>query len=158
MSKIPAEADKRISAAFQQRILSIIADSDCKKSEFAKLVGVSDLVINHAVYYGIIPSLRLLIKLADFADVSIKYLLGETDDKEFYKSENPTTFHSRIDELIDENNTTYCKLASKMPFGKSSFYEWQNKKTLPSLMYLEALANYFKVSLDYLLGRSDNRN
>lgn len=45
-----------------------------------------------------------------------------------------------------------------MPFGKTFFYEWQNKKTLPSLIYLEALADYFKVSLDYLSGRTDDRN
>ena len=35
MPKIPAEADKRISTSFQQRIVSLIQDSDCKKSEFA---------------------------------------------------------------------------------------------------------------------------
>lgn len=86
MPKIPSEADKRISTSFQQRIVSLIQDSDCKKSEFAKLVGVSGSVINNAATYGIIPSLRLLIKLADYAGVSIRYILGETDCKDFDKS------------------------------------------------------------------------
>lgn len=158
MPKIPSEADKRISTSFQQRIVSLIQDSDCKKSEFAKLVGVSGSVINNAATYGIIPSLRLLIKLADYAGVSIRYILGETDCKDFDKSDNPSDFHTRIEELVAEKGTTYCKLANKMPFGKTFFYEWQNKKTLPSLIYLEALADYFKVSLDYLAGRTDDRN
>ena len=34
----------------------------------------------------------------------------------------------------------------------------QRAKTLPSLEYLEAIADYFNVSIDYLLGRTDERN
>ena len=45
-----------------------------------------------------------------------------------------------------------------MPFTKNFFYEWQRAKTLPSLEYLEAIADYFKVSIDYLLGRTDERD
>ena len=45
-----------------------------------------------------------------------------------------------------------------MPFPNSYFYDWQREKTLPSLEYLRAIAEYFKVSIDYLLGRTDERD
>lgn len=45
-----------------------------------------------------------------------------------------------------------------MPFQKNSFYEWLRTGSLPTLEYLEAIAEYFNVSLDYLLGRTDYRN
>ena len=45
-----------------------------------------------------------------------------------------------------------------MPFANNSFSEWFAKGTLPSLDYLKALAEYFNVSADYLLGRTDDKN
>ena len=36
--------------------------------------------------------------------------------------------------------------------------EWEKKGTIPSLDYLKCLADYFNVSPDYLLGRTDDRN
>ncbi|MFQ7078438.1 MAG: helix-turn-helix domain-containing protein [Christensenellaceae bacterium] len=60
-------------------------------SDFAKLVGVSKDVISRAVLYGIIPSVRSLIKIADFLNISLEFLLAETDNPYFYKAEQPTT-------------------------------------------------------------------
>lgn len=39
-------------------------------------------------------------------------------------------------------------------FPYSYFYDWLRTGTLPSLEYLEALAEYFNVSTDYFLGRT----
>jgi transcriptional regulator with XRE-family HTH domain len=44
-----------------------------------------------------------------------------------------------------------------MPFAYNSIYEWKRTGCLPSLEYLNALADYFKVPIDYLLGRTDDR-
>lgn len=102
--------------------------------------------------------MKVLIKIADCFDISLPYLLGDTDTREFYKSEESISFHDRLAALVEEKGTNYSKVESVMPFSKNFFYEWQRTKTLPSLDYLKALAGYFKVSVDYLLGRTDYRN
>lgn len=59
---------------------------------------------------------------------------------------------------MNEKNTKYSVIAHYMPFTKNYFYEWEKSGTIPSWEYLKALAEYFKVSPDYLLGRTDYKN
>lgn len=158
MTKILKDTEKKISPKFQQRLIEFIEDNECTNEQFASLVGVSKPVILRATIYGIVPALRQLIKIADFLNVPLDYLLAESNDPYFYKSENPSTFHIRLQELSNENNVAYAEIAHTMPFTKTYFYQWQKNKTLPSLDYLRAIAEYFNVSIDYLLGRTDDRN
>ncbi len=43
-------------------------------------------------------------------------------------------------------------------YGKSSISLYENNKRIPEMNALEAWANYFNVSTDYLLGRDDKKN
>lgn len=158
MPKIPSDTENRISPAFQKRLLELIDEQECSKYEFASKIQVSVPVITRAAIYGIIPSLKILIKIADYLNVPLLYLLGESNERYFYKAETFVTFHERLERLTKEKETKYSKIAYQMPFSKNFFYEWQRTKTLPSLDYLRALADYFNVSMDYLLGRTDDKN
>ena len=157
MAKHPENNSNNISEKFQFRIKQIIEDQDCDKKDFPKFVGVSKDVIIRATKYGIVPSLKSLIKIADKINVSLNYLLGETDTNEFYLSENCTTFHIRLKELAEEKGEKFSTISNKMPFAYNSIYEWNRTGCLPSLEYIKALAKYFNVSIDYLLGRTDDR-
>ncbi len=151
------EGTKNVSEKFQKRIKQIIDEQECDKKDFPKFVGVSKDVIIRATKYGIIPSLKSLIKIADKVNVSLPYLLGETDNNDFYLAENPTTFHIRLEQLANERGEKYSTISNKMPFAYNSLYEWIRTGCLPSLEYIRPLAAYFKVSIDYLLGRTDDR-
>ncbi|MDE6441167.1 MAG: hypothetical protein K2L12_00250 [Clostridia bacterium] len=156
MAKNP-DGSSNISEKFQNRIKQIIDDQDFDKKDFPKFVEVSSTVIIRATKYGIIPSLKTLIKIADKINVSLPYLLGETNNTEFYLSENPTTFHVRLEQLANERGEKFSKIANHMPFAYNSIYEWMRTKGLPSLEHIKPLADYFEVSIDYLLGRTDDR-
>lgn len=158
MPKIPIDTENRISIEFQKRIKELIGDEECSKNEFAQRIGVSLSVINRAVFYGIIPSLKVLVKIADHFNVSLPYLLGVADSITFNKSEKFSSFYERLDELTKEKGVKYSQIATRMPFTRNYFYEWKRAQTLPSLNYLIALANYFGVSVDYLLGRTDYKD
>ena len=98
MAKI-AEGQERLSPQFQRRLVELIEEKGCGKREFAKLAGISKDVIIRGTMYGIVPSLQSLIKIADCLNLSLDYLLGKSDDMQFYKSESGATFHTRIVEL-----------------------------------------------------------
>ena len=158
MTRIIKDTEKTLSPEFQKCLIEFREDNELTNEQFATKVGVSKPVILRATIYGIVPALRQLIKIADFMNLPLEYLLGEIDDPYFYKSEKPTTFHVRLEELAGERQVTYAEIAHTMPFTKTYFYQWQKKKTLPSWDYLRVIAEYFKVSPDYLLGRTDDRN
>ncbi len=64
-----------------------------------------------------------------------------------------TTF-DRIKELALKRNETPKSVALNLGFGENLFYKW--KTSSPTADKLQAVADYFHVSTDYLLGRTDN--
>lgn len=66
-----------------------------------------------------------------------------------------TTF-DRVKELCNKHGITMVQLEEKVGFGRNSIYSW--KKNRPSSDRLEKVADYFNVSVDYLLGRTDDKD
>ena len=87
----------------------------------------------------------------------MEYLLGLTNETIFSPSFLKVPFHIRINELRLERGVKFSQIGKQMPFSTNLFYDWQREHTLPSLEYLLAIANYFEVSIDYLLGRTDDK-
>ncbi|NFB55950.1 XRE family transcriptional regulator [Clostridium botulinum] len=56
-------------------------------------------------------------------------------------------------ELIDDFNKKY-----HYGFTKSAVSQYENDKRIPEIGALDAFANYFNVSIDFLLGKSAIRN
>lgn len=65
-----------------------------------------------------------------------------------------TNLYQRIKTLCAERGITISKLEDDLGFGKSSIKKWE-KISSPSVDKIELVANYFNVSTDYLLGRTD---
>ncbi len=61
-----------------------------------------------------------------------------------------TTFDI-VKKLADKQKISIVELEEKLNFSRNSLYAW--KKSKPSTEKLEAVADYFNVSTDYLLGR-----
>ena len=60
----------------------------------------------------------------------------------------------RIKELAKARGITLGTLEEKLGLSRNSIYTIKNKK--PSAERLQLIADYFNVSTDYLLGRTDN--
>ncbi len=58
--------------------------------------------------------------------------------------------------MADGQRISILELESRLGFGKNSLYRW--KTSYPASDKLQKVADYFNVSTDYLLGRTDNPN
>ena len=65
-------------------------------------------------------------------------------------------FGKRLSELRCSKNVSQQSLASYLKIGKSAVSMMENGQRAASADILVALADYFDVSLDYLVGRSDD--
>ncbi|EAC4638157.1 helix-turn-helix transcriptional regulator [Listeria monocytogenes] len=61
-----------------------------------------------------------------------------------------TTFEI-IKKLCSDRGMTISQLTSELNMGENSIYRWKTQK--PALEKLQQVADYFNVSIDYLLGR-----
>lgn len=66
------------------------------------------------------------------------------------------TAFDRLKSLCDKQGISVNELEEKIGIGKNSLYSW--KKNIPKGSNLLKVADYFNVSTDYLLGRTDNPN
>ncbi|MBF0779788.1 MULTISPECIES: helix-turn-helix transcriptional regulator [unclassified Granulicatella] len=57
----------------------------------------------------------------------------------------------RLKELADKRGISLSDLATSLGFAEKSIYGW--KKVKPSIDKIQAVADFFNVSTDYLLGR-----
>lgn len=67
-----------------QRLRDLREDSDMNQTQFAKLLGMSQTGYSkYETGENDIPT-EILIKIADYYDTSVDYLLGRTDQKKPY--------------------------------------------------------------------------
>lgn len=64
-------------------------------------------------------------------------------------------FAERLKELRTERQVTQLMLAQALGMTDRTFRKYEARSIDPTLSVLIALADYFDVSLDYLVGRSD---
>ena len=64
-----------------------------------------------------------------------------------------TTFE-RIKKLADKQGNNLKRVATDLGFSENAIYKWKNQS--PTTENLTKVADYFGVSLDYLVGRQDS--
>ena len=62
----------------------------------------------------------------------------------------------RLKELRLERNLTQMDVADGIHTGQSNIGRWEREEVLPTADFIVKLANFFAVSTDYLLGRTDD--
>lgn len=62
----------------------------------------------------------------------------------------------RVKKLSDERGENLKTVAHKLGFSENAFYKWKSQS--PKSETLQKVADYFDVSTDYLLGRTDKKH
>ena len=63
---------------------------------------------------------------------------------------------TRLFELRKERGLSQRDVAIEFNVSQSTYNNWENANTQPSIEQLIALARFFEVSVDYLVGNSDD--
>jgi transcriptional regulator with XRE-family HTH domain len=62
----------------------------------------------------------------------------------------------KIQELRKENDVSQKQLANFLGISQGNLCDWEKGRSEPDIAMLVALSNYFNVSIDYIVGRSDD--
>ncbi len=96
---------------------------------------------------GTLPNAETLIKIADYFDVSVDYLLDHVD------SADGTTFWHRFQELYESRRMKLSEVAELLGIDLSEIERWRNG-CAPSFDDINRISRHFNTTSDYLLGIS----
>ncbi len=86
---------------------------------------------------------------------SLDFLVGRTQTPNYIRSVKNHTFCERLESLLSQKGESFYYVSAQCGFGNSIYAKWKKGKN-PKPEKLILLSNYFNVSLDYLVGRSDS--
>lgn len=126
-----------------------------KSYRLAEASGCNKTAVNNWLYQRQTPSTRALMRLADYMNVSLDYMLGLTDRKGLIRSGTTEKFTRRITSLRLPENISSYRIAKECGMGTSAVSKWNDMKRLPRLEVLVRLSEIFDCSVDYLVGRTN---
>lgn len=141
---------------FGRRIFSLRKAAGMTQKQLGESVGLSMQAINDIEKGRRETTITKAILLARTFNTTVHYLVGDTDNPDrsskpdlveaMFADDSTLPFAVRLKELQAEKGVSWEEIAKFL----------ENAASKPEINVLIALADYFDVSLDYLVGRSDD--
>lgn len=148
---------------FARRVKELRLMNKMTQPQLGEAIGLSKQAINDIEQGRRETTITKAILMARLFNTTVHYLVGDTDNPS-RPSEIPFVeilfedklIHERLKSLRLQKGTTQKEIAEKIGVSPVSVQRFEYGTVRPSLEKLIALADFFGVSLDYLVGRSDD--
>lgn len=142
---------------FMRIFQELLDDNNLTLRSFSEKIDTPFQVLYSYKNQDYYPTLNVAEKIANYFDCSFNYLFGVDDylQHEEFKPMDVGIFYSRYIALLEKNNTSHYFLYKNKGLNNSSITKWRNG-SIPKVESLKIIAEHFQVSIDYLIGRTDN--
>lgn len=134
----------------------LVKESNKSLTEISRETGISYSTLGNYNQGTRTPKKKNAKILADYFGVSIPYLLGLDDNKQILNWTGEK-MNTNIPTLISESNKKLTEISSKTGIPYPTLSGYNQGIRIPKRENAEKLADYFGVSVPYLLGRDDNK-
>ena len=143
-----------------QRLEGLREERDLFKKDVAKNIGVVESVYSEWENEKLSIPTKRLVQLANFFEVNIDYMIGLSNKRIKSKNDNDIDLElvsTRLKEIRKSLKMTMRELATKLNTTSSAISNYENAKFLILSSLLIELCNISNYSIDYVLGRSNNK-
>lgn len=119
----------------------------------SKETGVSQPTLSEWKKGTYTPKQDKLQKIADYFGVTLDYLMGNTHAEEQTPSETQNMYDVFM-QLMEEKGVTAYRVAKDTGITQATLSRWKTGRVSPSIETLQVLAEYFGVTIDYLMGNT----
>ena len=138
---------------FSERLKELMYDcGDIKSERLGAEIGVSGQSVRGWCEGTQSISLSHLLKLADYFNCSLEFLLARSDIECDYTPRPCPPFYERFREVMKEKGVTRYRMAKESKIKDSYFPAW-SRGADPNVDSVMEAADYLNVSIDYLVGR-----
>lgn len=152
-----------------KRIFDLLESKGVTSAELSKATGIATTPISMWKNGKSKPSPDAIVKVATYLCVSTDYLLGRSNERTLVNEFNQTPAYQgpvntplnvedmtkRIVELVDSSGMTVRTFAQQLELSSGLLSKWRNGRNNISIGTVIKIADYFDVSTDYLLGRTN---
>ncbi len=135
-------------------------ENNLKQKDIAKVLNVKENTYSKWEKGSNDIPLEKINQLANFYNVNLDYLLGLSNKIE--QSQNLKIDYKlickRLLSLRKENHLTQNKLSDKIGFYQTTYSSFETGVRIPTTYKLLYIVNFYNVSFDYIVGRSDNKD
>ncbi len=135
---------------FQERLQELLEECSLSRLALANKIGISSTTVNGYFNKNYYPELSIAIKMANYFNCSLDYLFGLSDNKEI-ANKNNKPFFENFKALLKLSNLSIASVLKKLQMSEYNYYRWKEGK-IPKTNNLLAIASYFEVGVDYLVG------
>ena len=141
-----------------KRIDDLRTDNDLKIRNIAEVLGISvDNYFDYANGRSNFP-LDKLNKLVNYFKVSFDYITGLSDIKNYYDGDiDIKLLKERIKMVRKSNNLSQEETAHIIGDKQSTYWNYESGKSIIPISKLYLLAKYYNISIDYFVGKTDNK-
>lgn len=141
------------------KILKLLRENNnLTNIEMGNLLNISDSMYSRYEKQNQIIPIKHLDTLCSYFNVSIDYLFGFSDIKNYKNSDSINLEKSvnRLKEFRKENKITQVNLAKMLNVANGTIANYECGRNFIATPFLYEICSKYKISADYLLGRIDN--
>lgn len=138
---------------FAERLEELLFEKGLNSKTFSEKLGCSRSTVIKYLSASHLPSVEMLVQIADYFQCPTDYLVGLVEDfsPTTYKTCPP--FRERLPKFCKEQKITRYYLQKELGVSKTCLLYWSSGKTLPTVENLVKIAKELNCSLDSILGR-----
>lgn len=138
---------------FAERLSDLMFDADLSAVGLAAKLNTTKMTIYRYLEGNRIPTVEMLLRIADFFNVTTDFLIGLKSESDINKFNRCPDFSERFAFLLKKFKVTKYRLEKDTHINEETIYAWLRGKNKPSLENILKLAEYFNCTVDYVLGR-----
>ena len=143
---------------FSARIKAIRKERKLTQKQMAEFLSTTERNYQYYESGSREPNLETFSLIAERLEVTTDYLLGKSEFPDYAAFEDTIPFPFlpvRLKALREQRGLTLSTVAWAVEESVRNYAGYEEGEVLPKIRTICALADYFDVSLDYLVGRSD---
>lgn len=140
---------------FAERLNDLMFENSVKPETLSKTLEVDLSLIYKYLRKEFTPSTLNSIKISNFFNCSLDYLIGLSENITKFYCNEIKSFSIQFQSILNEHHCTRYRLKKETNLAKQSVDDWYNGIRVPTIENLKVLARYFDCSLDYLVGRNN---
>ena len=143
---------------YMNRLKHLRNEQGITQASLSSLLNIHEYVYGQYEREYVIMPLKHLIKLSDFFNVSLDYILEFTNTKNytnFNEDFNKCVAGLRLKEIRKENKLSQVKLAHILNTVQPVIANYEKGKNLIATPFLYTICTKYHISADYLLGKID---